>query len=79
MIGKELEIFTRDRDKVDVTLSDYLFRLLYTDYHWDCSSPLSQSLHKALTLILVPLHCDLRYHCTIRSDSSISSLCTVTS
>ena len=36
------------------------------------SFSLSQSLHKALTLTLVPLHHDLCYHCTIQSDSSLS-------
>ena len=53
-----------------VTLLDYLYHLLYADYHWDCIFLLSRSIHKALTLILVLLHCDLFYHCTIRSDSS---------
>ena len=61
-----------------VTLSDYLFRLLYTDYHWDCIFPLSWSTHKALTLILVLLHRDPLYHCTIRSDSSIPCPCMIT-
>ena len=54
----------------------YIFRLLwcqpYTDYHWDCIISLSRSLHKALTLILVPIHRDLCYHCTIWSDLSLS-------
>ena len=62
-----------------VTFSDYLSCLSYADYHWDCSFPLSQSLHKALTFISVLLHRNLSYHCTIQSDSSIPSLCTVTS
>ena len=62
-----------------VTLSDYLFRLWYADYHWDCSFPLSWSLHKALTFIFVLLHCDLLYLCMIRSDLSALGLCTITS
>ena len=61
-----------------VTFLDYLFRLPYTDYHWDCHISLSRSLHKALTLIVVPPHHDFLYHCTIRSDSSIPSPSTVT-
>ena len=35
------------------------FHLPYADYHWDCSFPLSWSLHKVTTLIPVPLHHDL--------------------
>ena len=62
-----------------VTFSDYLFRLLYADYHQDCTFLLSRSTHKALTLILVLLHRDLPYPCTIRSDSSILCPCTITS
>ena len=54
----------------------YIFGLLlclpYADYHWDCTFLLSWSLHKGLTLILVPLHRDLCYHCTIWSNSSLS-------
>ena len=61
-----------------VTLLDYLFRLLYADYHWDCIFLLSRSTHKALILILVLLHCDLLYHCMIRSDSSTPCPCTIT-
>ena len=61
-----------------VMLLNYLFRLLYADYHWDCIFLLSRSTHKALTPILVLLHRDLLYHCTIRSDSSTPCLCTIT-
>ena len=46
-------------------------RLPYTDYHWDCSFLLSWSLHQALALILVLLHRNLCYHCTIWSDLSL--------
>ena len=28
--------FTVDEDGKSVMLLDYLFRLLYADYHWDC-------------------------------------------
>ena len=49
-----------------------LLCLLYAGYHWDCIISLSQSLHKVLTLILVPLYRDLCYHCMIWSDSSLS-------
>ena len=70
---KESQVLSR------VMLLDYLFRLLYADYHWDCSFPLSWTLHKVLTLILVPLHRDLLPPCTIRSAPSIPSLCTVIS
>ena len=54
----------------------YVFGLLlhhlYADYNWDCIASLSWSLHKVLTLILVLLHCDPCYHCTIWSSSSSS-------
>ena len=68
-----------DADGPRVMFSDYLFRLPYADYHWDCIFILSWSTHKALTLILVLLHRDLFYHCTIRSDSSTPCPCTITS
>ena len=48
-----------------VMLLDYLFRLPYADYHWDCLFLLSRSLHKALTLTIVLLHRDPCYLCTI--------------
>ena len=73
------ELFLIHHVVVIVTLLDYLYRLLYADYHWDCSFPLSGSLHKVLTLILIPLYRDLLYHCTIRSDLSIPSPSTVAS
>ena len=54
----------------------YIFRLLLhlscADYHWDCFILLSQSIHKVLTLIIVPLYRNLLYPCTIQSDSSLS-------
>ena len=56
----------------------YVFGLLlclpYTDYHWDCIVYLSWSIHEALTLIIVPLHCDLSYPCTIQSPTSMTIL-----
>ena len=51
-----------------------LLCLLYADYHWDCIVSLSRSLHKASTLILVPTHHDLCYHCTIQSATSTTIL-----
>ena len=68
-----------DQGIICVTFSDYLFRLLYADYHWDCIFLLSWSTHTASTLTLVLLHRDLLYHCTIRSDLSAPCPCTVIS
>ena len=67
-------------DAVAVTLSDYLYAS-HTQTNSDClvSFLSSRSFHKALTAIIVLLHRDLLYHCTIRSDSSIPYPCTITS
>ena len=68
-----------EQNAMDVTFLDYLYAS-HTQTYSDCSFfSQSRSLHKVLTLFLVPLHCYLRYHCTIRSDSSTTFPCTITS
>ena len=60
------------------------FQTIYTPstcrLTWTALFPFSISIHSSgVTLIPVLLHRDLSYHCTIQSDSSISSPSLVTS
>ena len=69
----------RAEDRVQiVTLSDYLYAFHMQTY-LDCLFLLSILIHSpGVAAIIVLLHRDLLYHCTIRSDLSTPSPCTIT-
>ena len=61
-----------------VTLSDYLYATPMQTCS-DCLFPFISIHSSGVTLILVLLHCDSLYHCTIRSYSNPLCPCTITS